>query len=265
VGEQRSSAQEGNEAFQKVSKWLFWVTSAIFVGLLGYGALLLGTIAPGDARIKNLYILSVVAAGVGTLIGALLNLRKAKVLFYGQVAALIALGFCMVALVGLIAFGGEPPVPVPDAPKPNATASAHVDKHQDCEGNWFTYEPDKAIDGQDATTWRVPGDGQGSWIKLDYTRPVKVNAIGIIPGHDKINNFCGIDSFSSLHVVRQVVIEFSDGTVEPKQFDRDRSMQWLQLDSPKTTEWVRIEIRDTYPPEADDAVDETAISEIEIK
>ena len=151
---------------------------------------------------------------------------------------------------------------------PTVTASAQVSKHQDCEGDWFTYEPEKAIDGKDVTTWRVPGDGQGSWIELDYTRPVKVSTIGIIPGHDKINNVCDIDSFTSLHVVRQVSIEFSDGTDQSKQFDRNRSMQWVRLDRPKTTESVRIKIKDTYPQRprrGNDEINETAISEIEIR
>ena len=266
MDDQRSSAQEGNDPFQKASKWLFWVTSAMLAGLLGSGALLLGTIAPGDERIKNLYIFSVVEAGVGTLIGALLNWRRVRVLFYGQVAALIALGFCVVVLLWLIAFGGEPPADVADVPKPDATASAHVDKHQDASGRWFTYEPEKVIDGDVETAWRVAGDGKDQWIRLDYIRPVKVRAIGVVPGHAKIDPVSHEDRFAQLHVVRQVSIVFSDGTVQSAEFERDRSIQFTRFDSPKITKWVRIEIQDTYPPvDKVSPINETAISEIEVQ
>jgi hypothetical protein len=73
-----------------------------------------------------------------------------------------------------------------------------------------------------------------------------------------------LTDFFSLHVVHEVFIEFSDGTAVPKRFDRNRSKQWLHLDSPKATTSVRVEIKSTYPP-GDDSVDETAVSEIEIR
>jgi hypothetical protein len=267
VDRQRIIAQEGNYAFEKYSKWLFWATTSVLGTLLASGVLILGTIAPGDARIKTLYILSVVAAVVGTLIGALLNLRKVRVLFYGQAVALIALIGCLMTLTGILVFGGQPPAFVDDVPDPDATASSHVDKHTDARGRVFTYEPERAIDGAANTAWRVEGDGEGQWIQLDYIRPIKVSAIGIIPGHDKIDPVSYEDRFQQLHVVRRVSIVFSDGTVVPAEFERDRSIQFTRLDSPETTEWVRIEIQDSYPLPSDNVgpIDETAISEIEVQ
>jgi hypothetical protein len=54
-------------------------------------------------------------------------------------------------------------------------------------------EPQKSP--KDTPLGRLPGEGEGEWIALRYPRPVKVSAIGIIPGHDKIDSECGIDRF----------------------------------------------------------------------
>lgn len=103
-----------------------------------------------------------------------------------------------------------------------------------------------------------------------------MRAVGIIPGHDKIDtsdpDVGDTDRFYQLYVVRQARIEFSDGTAVEEDYERDRSMQWAYPDSPKTTKSVRIEIQATYPPGNNPngqsypyTVPETAISEIEIE
>ena len=164
----------------------------------------------------------------------------------------------------------SPPPGDPSKMEPIVDASGHADTHLDCEGNPFTYEPEKTVDGKDKTAWRVPWNSEDEWIQLDYTRPVAVSAIGIIPGHDKIDATCepDIDRFYQLYVVRRVVITFSDEnkTVKDAQFDHDRRLQFVRLDSPITTKSVRIEIIDAYPPTSDqEPVHEIAISEIEVR
>ena len=225
------------------------MTTTTLGGLVALGALF-GTIAAGDARVVRLYILSLFASGVGALIGALLNLRKVRVLIYGQAIALFAVVTCLMLLVGVILFGGQARALVDDVPKPDAKASGHVLQHQDYEGHYFTYEPEKAIDGDPETAWRVEGDGEDAYIQLDYTRPVKVSAVDIIPGHAKVDPTNGVNRFYQLHVVRRASIVFSDGTVKEAEFKRTNSSQRTSLDSPVTTKWVRIEIQDTYRSEA---------------
>lgn len=164
---------------------------------------------------------------------------------------------------------------VPDAKQIEptyASASGQAPDHHDNSGNEFSYEPGKAIDGVRDTAWRVSGDGKGQWIQVNYSSPVKVSAVGIIPGHDKIDSVGGTDRFYQLYVVRRAAIEFSDRTVVEAEFERDRNMQFVNLDSPKTTTSVRIEILDTYPPGDNPngqtypyLVYETAISEIEVE
>ena len=78
-----------------------------------------------------------------------------------------------------------------------------------------------------------------------------------------------MDYLREVKVVRRASIEFSDGSVAEKRFDRDRDLQWLHLDAPEITKTVRIEIQDTYlpddPPGDDEPVNETAISEIHVR
>jgi hypothetical protein len=163
--------------------------------------------------------------------------------------------------------------PPPDDAQFTVTASeSKAGSWPDDLGNYFTYEPEKAIDGQDDTAWRIPGDGKQQWIQLDYTSPVEVSMVGIIVGHDKIDPGSGTDRFYQLYTVRQASIEFSDGTAENAEFRRDRSMQWVRFDSPKASKSVRINIIDTYPPgdhpdgeEYPYLVYETAISEIKVR
>jgi hypothetical protein len=264
----RPGQEEDLPKIQKRSKLMMTATGAIATALIA--GLFSGVVTGPGTRpmVFKLCLLALIIAGIEGAAFLLIQweavLTPMRFLLFAQGLALFGVVICVAAGVGFFGWGGPAPADPTDM-NPAVTASAQVDKHTDCNNNYFTYEPEKAIDDQDDTTWRAPGDGQGEWIRLDYTQPVKVSAIGIIPGHDKINNACGIDSFTSLRVVREVSIEFSNGTDETKKFDRNRSMQWLQLGSPRTTKWVRIEIRDTYPPRGDYATNETAISEIEIR
>ena len=279
--EQESKEQDPSALHQKYSKAIFRITTGLFVALAGIGALLLGTIGQGEPQVLRWYVLTLVVAGVGTGFGALLWLKTVELLFYGQVLALVGLFGCSAWLVFVVlsVVFSEPPLPPPPPPPPPDDAQFTVTASESKAGSWpddlgnyFTYEPEKAIDGQDDTAWRVPGDGKQQWIQLDYTSPVEVSMVGIIVGHDKIDPGSGTDRFYQLYTVRQASIEFSDGTAEGAEFRRDRSMQWVRFDAPKATKSVRINIIDTYPP--DDHPDgevypylvyETAISEIKVR
>jgi hypothetical protein len=266
--------QELNEVKTR-SQVVLKATTGVLVALVAAGGIWsLVTTPETNPWVLRLYVFALIMAGLGCAAGLAVNweavvtrwqavLDRMRFLLIAQIITLSVVALSLVAGAALL-FWGEPPPIDPAKLEPTLTASAQAPRHQDCAGNWFTYEPENVIDGQDDTAWRIPGEGEGEWIALRYPRPVKVSAIGIIPGHDKIDSECGIDRFFSLHVVHEVFIEFSDGTAVPKRFDRNRSKQWLHLDSPKATTSVRVEIKRTYPP-GDDSVDETAISEIEIR
>jgi hypothetical protein len=195
-------------------------------------------------------------------------LTRVRLLYYAQLIALFALFGCLLGAAVYLVLA-DPPARPPSGMTPAVTSSKPAEKHMgDDQQHYFTYEADKAVDGIDETAWRVNGDGVGAWIKLSYPEEVSVNQIGIIPRHDKIDPAgFGTDYFALLHVVRRASFEFSDGTTVPKQFTRDRNMQWLQLDPPVTTKSIRIEIQATYPPDKTGRPPggETAISEIKVR
>lgn len=300
-GRQTPISSEEVELIQdRNQKILFTLTLPLLVTVIGGGLLGLTSIPTIDRRIILLgtaaVIMNIVAAFAGlAAVNWASMATRTRTLYQIQllalVLALIALFVCLLGVTGTLAFDGlqqsdpaasqnmEQGQAPTDAEKADAkdteptdaTASGQSPPHQDNSGNFFTYEPEKAIDGIEDTAWRVSGDGKGQWIQLNYLKPVTVRAVGIIPGHDKIDSADGTDRFYQLYVVRRARIEFSDGTAVEADFERDRSMQFVYVDSPQTTKSVRIEILDTYPPGNNPngqqypfLVYETAISEIDV-
>jgi hypothetical protein len=262
--------QEAIDKVQKESAIVFKITVAVLGFVLGGGLLGLVTDPTADRRLFILYFGAVLVGAIGAFVGALVNWRavltRVRLLYYSQLIALVGLVGCLLGTVAFLFAGPPPPTPSAVEEDPTVEASAEAPPHQDDAGNWFYYEPKNAIDGVDDTAWRVPKDGKGDWIELEYAAPVKVSEVGVIPGHDKVDLESGADRFYQLYVVRRASIEFSDGTVKEKRFDRDKDMQWLQLNPPEVTRKVRIEIKDTYPPGGNPyPVYETAISEIEVR
>jgi serine/threonine protein kinase len=155
--------------------------------------------------------------------------------------------------------------PMPITLSPMSISASGYDKvgSQDSEGNRVTYEPQKAIDGQDATAWRVAGNGTGVWLELNFSQPVTISQVGIIPGYDKIDPFDGTDRFKQNYVVKEVRLVFSDGRSVEFTFDYDRKMQFIQIPN-ITTHQVRIEILRTYPPTLEPVRKFTPISEIAV-
>jgi hypothetical protein len=153
------------------------------------------------------------------------------------------------------------------------SASSTAPSAQDAGGRTYTYNPENAVDGDRGTAWQVEGDGSGEYILIEYEEPVVVNSVGMIPGYDKIDPISGTDRFYQRNVVEEAEIEFSDGSSVEAEFDREPQVQFTEV--PETeTEYVRITILDTYPPEngpdgaaVDNStpVDITAISEVEVE
>lgn len=167
----------------------------------------------------------------------------------------------------------------PDAPgasgrqPASASASQTATPGTDGAGAVHTYPPANATDQRPETTWQVDGDGTGDYIQLNYTEEVTVDRIGVIPGYDKVDPVSGVERFGQRHRVKEAEIEFSDGSTRLATFDDDARMQSVEVE-PTATDYVRITIRDTYPPDYtwDDSpdstaepVDDTAISEIKVE
>ena len=119
-----------------------------------------------------------------------------------------------------------------------ASASSSAASNVDSQGNTVTYVPENAIDGKNDTTWRVDG-------------------------YDKVDQFDGTDRFMQNRVVKQVRLEFSDGTTQDASFEQRRDMQFVALPQAIRTRFVQIVILDTYPPPpAPNGRDFTPISEV---
>ena len=140
-------------------------------------------------------------------------------------------------------------------------ASGHANPSQDSEGNPISYEPDKAIDGNISTAWRISGDGIAEWIYLDYGHNVELYEIGIIPGYAKIDPHDGTDRFSQNYVIKKIRLEFSTGASKIFTFSYNREMQYIDVEGIETT-FIRIVILETYSPRAENYWSYTPISEI---
>jgi serine/threonine protein kinase, bacterial len=148
------------------------------------------------------------------------------------------------------------------AVRTSATAPPNIDS----QGNPIVYDPANATDGQRDTAWRVAGDGAGQWLQLDFAGEVGVDKVGLIPGYDKIDPFDGTDRFAQNRIVKQVRLEFSDGTSVEGGFARSRELQFVQLPRIVRTTWVRIVIVASYAPIMEnDQRDFTPISEVVVQ
>lgn len=267
---QEPTRQQGSGTISKSSLVLFIITGALLLFLAMSEFV---TNFADNQRTLIPYLVALFVAAIGTLLGLLVAreivLTRVQALFIGQVVALTVLlpivGFLAIKMVETT---GPPPVSARKI-EPTATASGVADPHQDCAGNWFHYEPEKAVDGKDKTAWRVRENGKDQWIELHYTKPVRVNEVIVVPGHDKIDPTCSIDRFKQLHVVHRASIEFRGETggvsVKEAEFKRDRSRQLVTLNSPKVAKSVRFTIEDTHAPGTKEPIDEIAVSEIELK
>jgi len=66
--------------------------------------------------------------------------------------------------------------PAPQRLDPDrVTASGSATSSRDSQGNTTTFVPENATDGQAQTCWRVPGDGRGAWLRLEFPTEVVVD------------------------------------------------------------------------------------------
>ena len=95
---------------------------------------------------------------------------------------------------------------------------------------------------------------------------IRIQKVGIIPGYDKVDPVDETDRFTQHRIVKQVRLEFSDGSSFEASFERRRDMQFVQLPQAISILWVRIVILSTYPLESGvDARDFTPISEVQVQ
>jgi hypothetical protein len=148
----------------------------------------------------------------------------------------------------------------------SASASSYAPPSIDSRGNRTIFEPANAIDGNRETAWRVAGDGVGHYLVLQFTGPIRVSEIQMIPGYTKIDPIDRTNRFTQNRRVKRVRFEFEDGSSTEGSFVDDPSFQTIEVGA-KVTRFIKIVILETYPPNPPprvEARDFTPISEVQV-
>ena len=131
--------------------------------------------------------------------------------------------------------------PVPFSPVPVAVAADCSSlPSQDAAGTPQTYEPTKAFDGKSSTAWRCDGDAVGHGLMIDFGGPVRLTAVGLMPGFDKIDPLDGADRFFQGRRVIRVRWTFSDGSTVEAAPNGQRSMQSTTVAVRTSRVWLTI-------------------------
>ena len=127
-----------------------------------------------------------------------------------------------------------------------------------------TYYSYNMIDGLTYTCWTdgTSGDGIGEYIDF-YFNPTRVTAIKVNNGYQKNSSTYGTELYYMNSRVKDVELEFSDGSIYSCTFsDLGYSQETITLPAPVEATWMRLTIRSVYQGTAD--WHDTCISEIEI-
>ncbi len=160
------------------------------------------------------------------------------------------------------------PSPPPAGPVKDLTRSASISTPVTAppgtavDGDRVTYNADNMLDGVPATAWRMPGDGAGREIRIDFGRAVALEEVGIVNGYAKRDP--GYDGYTANRRITRVTWAFDDGSVQAQLLDEVRRMQLLDV-GPVTTSTVTLRIVTVTPPgPGNRGRDYTAISDLRL-
>lgn len=174
----------------------------------------------------------------------------------------------------------EAPVAPPDptaqpGPPPPAAATGRVvtascarAASRDAAGRPTSYEPERALDGDPTTAWRCDGTGVGQWLTVTFPTPVRISAIGVVPGLAKTDPGDGTDRYAQNRRIAAVRVMTDDGRAVDARLDTspdDRAAQTVGLGDPVTTRALTVAILDSASGTEQNgqaAVDSVAIAEL---
>ncbi|WP_345377593.1 NADase-type glycan-binding domain-containing protein [Pseudonocardia yuanmonensis] len=120
-----------------------------------------------------------------------------------------------------------------------------------------------------ATAWRCSGDGVGQSLTLTFAAPMRVSALGIVPGLAKVDPADGTDRYTQNRRITAVRLTTDDGRSVTAALDPSadrRELQWTAL-SATVTGRLTITVLDSVPGTAQNgqaANDTIAISEVAV-
>ena len=141
----------------------------------------------------------------------------------------------------------------------SAEASVVAPDGTDDAGNAVSYSAGNVADGVLETAWRAPGDATGQSIRLTFAGPVRVTAVGLVPGYAKVDPVSGVDRFAQNRRVLGVDWSGADGPPVHQDLADRAQMQVVPLDV--VTDSLTLVITATSAPGERDF---TAISEIQV-
>ena len=135
----------------------------------------------------------------------------------------------------------------------SATASGSM--APDDNGN---YDAKNVIDGKQATYWVEGGEGSGlgSWVQLDFAAPATVTALRLWNG-----TWYSFDYWQRHSRLKEVELEFSDGTKMKKTLTDEKLMELVSLDKPVKASWVKVKIKSVH---SGNTFNDTALSEVQV-
>ena len=106
------------------------------------------------------------------------------------------------------------------------------------------------------TAWveGAKGAGIGEWIRVDFSKEVKLRRIFIAPGYFKSPQI-----WQKNNRIAAAAFYFSDGNAREFRFPDRMEEQKIELGDVRT-KWVRVEIKQVYIAQSDS--EDTAISQI---
>jgi hypothetical protein len=144
---------------------------------------------------------------------------------------------------------------------------------QDDGGVTTTYYPQHMLDCRRDTAWRTPYRGIEEWIRFTFSKPIRLDRVGLVAGYDKFDPYTNRDRWYQNRRITAVkfTIFLSDGSVCEQYWDPnpdDRSMQYFDTSScmqNSTTASVVLSIRASQPPMTNDPRDFVVISDVDFQ
>jgi hypothetical protein len=109
------------------------------------------------------------------------------------------------------------------------------------------YPPENVIDGDPATVWQEEKTNKpvGEWLKLGFEHEVTITRIGFASGFDYIDQE-GKDYYPLNCRLKTAEAIFSTGETVKINLEDTRSLQFINIDPPRKTSWIRLTVYDVY-------------------
>ncbi|ABW16334.1 conserved hypothetical protein [Parafrankia sp. EAN1pec] len=142
----------------------------------------------------------------------------------------------------------------------SVSASRTAPPALDGAGATISYDATNMVDGTPSTAWRAPGDATDVAIVFTLPEPVRLAAVGLIPGYAKQDPATGVDRFTQNRRISRARWVFEDGTSVEQVFQDTARMQRTPVDV--VTGRILLQVLATVPGSPD--FDFTAVSDAQI-